>query len=98
MSVAETLDPVRCAKGLRLLPDRAWAELARVDVLVYPGGDGTRIDVEGAERFIDTGEVITAAGVSAGIDVALHLVARLSSRENAATVRRLIQYDPAPAP
>ncbi len=48
------------------------------------------------ERFIDAGEVITAAGVSAGIDMALHLVARLDSVERARDVRRYIQYDPEP--
>ena len=48
------------------------------------------------ERFIDAGDVITAAGVSAGIDMALHLVARLDSVERAKEVRRYIQYDPEP--
>jgi transcriptional regulator GlxA family with amidase domain len=48
------------------------------------------------ERFVDAGEVITAAGVSAGIDMALHLVARLDSVERAKDVRRYIQYDPEP--
>jgi transcriptional regulator GlxA family with amidase domain len=48
------------------------------------------------ERFVDTGEIITAAGVSAGIDMALHLVARLHSVERAKEVRRYIQYDPEP--
>src|ERR1700690_2757121 len=41
-TVAETLDPVGCAKGLRVLPDRTWEELGDIDVLVYPGGVGTR--------------------------------------------------------
>jgi transcriptional regulator GlxA family with amidase domain len=40
--------------------------------------------------------VITAAGVSAGIDMALHLVGRLGSPEKAREVRRYIQYDPQP--
>jgi transcriptional regulator GlxA family with amidase domain len=47
-------------------------------------------------RFVDTGQVITAAGVSAGIDMALHLVARLHSPDRAREVRRGIQYDPDP--
>jgi hypothetical protein len=34
--------------------------------------------------------------VSAGIDMALHLVARLDSKERAREVRRYIQYDPEP--
>jgi transcriptional regulator GlxA family with amidase domain len=54
------------------------------------------IQADRESRFVDDGEVITAAGVSAGIDMALHLVARLHSKERAQAVRRGIQYDPAP--
>ena len=54
------------------------------------------VEVRGDDRFVDSGEVVTAAGVSAGIDMALHLVARLESTERAREVRRYIQYDPAP--
>ena len=57
---------------------------------------GTDVDVRADDRFVDSGEVVTAAGVSAGIDMALHLVARLHSAERAREVRRYIQYDPAP--
>jgi transcriptional regulator GlxA family with amidase domain len=67
-----------------------WAQL---DLLRSLGRD---IDVKGDDRFVDDGEVITAAGVSAGIDMALHLVARLHSPERAREVRRYIQYDPDP--
>jgi transcriptional regulator GlxA family with amidase domain len=56
------------------------------------------VDVDREARYVDTGEVVTAAGVSAGIDMALHLVARLDSPERAEEVRRYIQYEPAPAP
>jgi transcriptional regulator GlxA family with amidase domain len=155
LTVADTLEPVRCAKGLRVLPDSTWKTAGQLDVLVYPGGMGTRpqlgdeqvrdrlrglaadgtlmtsvctgslvyadaglldgrpattywaqldllgslggdIDVRGNERFVDDGDVVTAAGVSAGIDMALHLVARLHSPERARDVRRYIQYDPQP--
>ena len=47
-------------------------------------------------RFVDDGDLITSAGVSAGIDMALHLVARLAGTERARAVRRGIQYDPQP--
>ena len=47
-------------------------------------------------RFVDDGDVITSAGVSAGIDMALHLVARIAGIERAREVRRGIQYDPHP--
>jgi transcriptional regulator GlxA family with amidase domain len=47
-------------------------------------------------RYVDDGDLITSAGVSAGIDMALHLVARLAGVERARDVRRGIQYDPAP--
>lgn len=49
-----------------------------------------------AERWVEDGPVITAAGVSAGIDVALHLVERLTSREVARTIQLFIEYDPQP--
>jgi transcriptional regulator GlxA family with amidase domain len=51
------------------------------------------VEVRPDDRFVDSGEIITAAGVSAGIDMALHLVVRLHSVERAREVRRYIQYD-----
>ncbi|CAM3645305.1 DJ-1/PfpI family protein [Isoptericola cucumis] len=65
----------------------SYDELAAIDPSVV-------IDTEA--RFVDDGDVVTAAGVSAGIDMALHLVARLESPEVARAVRAAIQYDPAP--
>lgn len=50
------------------------------------------VEVRGEERYVDNGAVVTSAGVSAGIDMALHLVGRLDSPEAAAEVRRGIQY------
>jgi transcriptional regulator GlxA family with amidase domain len=153
--VGEDTMPVTCAKGLQVIPQTSWDEVGDVDVLVYPGGRGTRrqlgdetirtrlralgrrgtlmtsvctgalvyahaglldgrpattywsafdellplgrdIDPRPDDRFVDDGEVITAAGVSAGIDMALHLVSRLASPERAREVRRYIQYDPQP--
>jgi transcriptional regulator GlxA family with amidase domain len=67
-----------------------WGYLARLTEL------GSGIQPRAQDRFVDDGDVITAAGVSAGIDMALHLIARLHSRERAVEVRRYIQYDPAP--
>lgn len=146
---------IRCAKGLTVRTDHSEASRPALDVLVYPGGRGTRpqlreqarldwvrdrghdgtlmtsvctgslvfaaagllsgraatthwrsldllaeldpgVDVQGDERFVDSGAVITAAGISAGIDMALHLVARLAGQDRARQVRRGIQYDPAP--
>jgi transcriptional regulator GlxA family with amidase domain len=54
------------------------------------------IEVRPEARFVDAGDVVTAAGVSAGIDMAVHLVERLDSTEMARRVRRYIQYDPQP--
>ena len=148
-------ETVTCAKGMQIVTERPIADAGRLDVIVYPGGRGTRkhlgddrigtwlrtlasegtlvtsvctgslvladagllrnrpattywseletltqldatIEVRPDDRFVDSGEVITAAGVSAGIDMALHMVARLASRERAIEVRRAIQYDPQP--
>ena len=54
------------------------------------------IRVDAGARFVDDGDVVTSAGVSAGIDMALHLVARLAGKDRARTVRRDVQYDPQP--
>lgn len=54
------------------------------------------IEVDVDARFVDDGDLITSAGVSAGIDMALHLVARLAGIERAQEVRRGLQYDPRP--
>lgn len=59
------------------------------------GIDGS-IDAKRDARFVDEGDVITAAGVSAGIDMALHLIVRLHSEERAREVKRGIQYEPDP--
>lgn len=45
VTVAERTDSVRCAKGLRLLPDHALDDHPPLDVLVVPGGMGTRREV-----------------------------------------------------
>ena len=71
----------------------ATTHWANVDLLASLGQN---IDVRPDDRFVDDGDVVTAAGVSAGIDMALHLVARLASVERAKEVRRGIQYDPEP--
>jgi transcriptional regulator GlxA family with amidase domain len=67
-----------------------WGALEKLAAL-----DGT-IDVRGDSRFVDDGDVITAAGVSAGIDMAIHLVARLAGNDRAHQVRHFLQYEPAP--
>ena len=54
------------------------------------------IGVDSTARFVDDGDVITSAGVSAGIDMALHLVSRLAGADRARAVRRDVQYDPQP--
>jgi transcriptional regulator GlxA family with amidase domain len=146
---------VRAAKGLTLTPLTSTAEAPALDVLVHPGGQGTRpllkdddhlawvraerervplmtsvctgslvyaaagllagrpatthwasldllaeldpsIDVHRQDRFVDDGDVVTSAGVSAGIDMALHLVARLAGLPRAREVQRYIQYEPSP--
>jgi len=47
-------------------------------------------------RFVEDGKVLTAAGVTAGIDMALHLVAREVGSEMAQAVQLGIEYDPDP--
>ena len=49
-----------------------------------------------AERVVEQGKIITAAGVSAGIDMALRLVARVGGDDLARGIQLGIEYDPAP--
>ncbi len=147
--------PVVAAKGLTLGAHHSFADLPPLEILIHPGGQGTRplmrdpghlgwvrgqaatiplmtsvctgalvyaaagllkqrpatthweslhllaqldptIDVQPDARFVDDGDVITSSGVSAGIDMALHLVARVAGSDRAREVRRAIQYDPQP--
>jgi transcriptional regulator GlxA family with amidase domain len=44
--VAERLDPVRCRKGMRVLPDVSFADHPPLDVVVVPGGEGTLLGAE----------------------------------------------------
>ena len=48
------------------------------------------------ERIVESGKIITAAGVSAGIDLALHIAQRLHGKEVAEKIQLLIEYDPMP--
>ena len=47
-------------------------------------------------RWVRDGNVVTSAGVSAGIDMALWLVGQLHGPDTARTVQHFIEYDPAP--
>lgn len=47
-------------------------------------------------RFVEDGKLITSAGVSAGIDMALHLVGREVAPELAEAVQLGLEYDPQP--
>ena len=155
IAVSDDDQPIRCANGARVLGNERWGKTVPIDVLVYPGGHGTRallgdesvrgrvralaeqgtlmtsvctgslvyadaglldgrpatthwdnldelaalgtdIEVRPDDRFVDDGNVVTAAGVSAGIDMAFHVIGRLHSPARARDVRRYIQYDPQP--
>jgi transcriptional regulator GlxA family with amidase domain len=48
------------------------------------------------KRWTVNGNIVNAAGVSAGIDMALYMVSRLTDEETARTVQWLIHYDPQP--
>lgn len=48
------------------------------------------------ERFVEEGKIVTAAGVSAGIDMALWLSGKLLGRQLAQAIQLGIEYDPQP--
>jgi len=49
-----------------------------------------------SERFVIEGKIVTAAGVSAGIDMALALVAQIAGEQVARAIQLGIEYDPQP--
>lgn len=145
--------PVRTGNDmLGLVADAAYEDLPDPEIVLVPGGLGTRVlldderivgwirrahetsewttsvcsgslllgaagvldgleatshwtELETLERFgarptdrrvVEQGKVITAAGVSSGIDMALVLAARIAGPEVAQTIQLRIEYDPEP--
>jgi transcriptional regulator GlxA family with amidase domain len=52
-----------------------------------------RVNVSAGPRWIEDGDVITSAGISAGLDMSLHLVRRLADADLAAATARQMDYD-----
>jgi transcriptional regulator GlxA family with amidase domain len=52
-----------------------------------------RVPVQKERRWVDSGAVVTSAGISAGIDMSLHLVARLEGHALAERTARQMDYD-----
>lgn len=154
VTIAQRAEPVRCYNGLRVVPDHTFADAPPLDVVLIPGGFGSRAemenpvlldwlravaprcrwvtsvcsgalilhaagllagkratthwsviemlrdcgDVEVMERvrYVRDGNVVTSAGVSAGIDMALWLVGQIHGPAFARGVQRFMEYDPAP--
>ncbi len=51
-------------------------------------------ELRAGTRFVEAGKLISAAGISAGIDASLYLLAKLSGDEAAAIVARYMEYTP----
>lgn len=152
--VGETTGPVRTdTRALAITVDATLDEVDAPDVVVVPGGPGTRAMLEpgplhewiravhattrwttsvctgalilgtagvldgleatthwgalhelaplcgtavGDRRVIAQGKVVTAAGVSSGIDMALWLAAQIADDDTAKAIQLLIEYDPQP--
>ncbi len=153
--VAESKTIIRCAKGMRVETDYTFETCPKLDVLLIPGGQGTRREVENKTvlqwiaaasksaqwvtsvctgsllltaagpgkgkrvtthwgfieqlrergeakevlekiRYVRDGNVVTAAGVSAGIDMALWLTGQIHGVPHARHVKNGMEYDPAP--
>jgi transcriptional regulator GlxA family with amidase domain len=155
VTIAEHERPIVCAKGLRVLADHTFATAPPLDILLIPGGRGSRVERENpamlefvarvaptcdwvtsvctgafvleaagpargkrvtthwaaieelrglapgltvleGERWVVDGNLVTSAGVSAGIDMALWVLGQATSVEHARTTQYLMEYDPAP--
>lgn len=51
-----------------------------------------KVQLQTKDRVVDTGRIITTAGVSAGVDGALHLISRLHGRQLAHDIAALIEW------
>ncbi|MEM8531338.1 MAG: DJ-1/PfpI family protein [Chloroflexota bacterium] len=49
-----------------------------------------------AERYVQEGKIVTAAGVSAGIDMTIFLASQLANKKVAQAIELALEYDPAP--
>ncbi len=154
VTIAERDRPLRCAQGLRVLPDHSFENAPRIDIVLVPGGIGTRTEVENPRliewlrktgercrfvtsvctgalllheagfargkrvtthfnfvpklrergevtvlehvRYVRDGNLVTAAGVSAGIDMTLWLIGQIHGADFARQVQRWIEYHPSP--
>jgi transcriptional regulator GlxA family with amidase domain len=155
VTIAQSTEPVRCAKGLRVLPDHDFDSAPALDVVLVPGGIGTRKEMDNPRliewlraiapgctwvtsvctgamvlakagladgrritthwgcigelrevardsevlegvRYVRDGRLVTAAGVSAGIDMSLWLVGQIFDPTVARNTQRMMEYDPAP--
>jgi putative intracellular protease/amidase len=70
---------------------RATTHWAALDLL----GELGAVPVAG-ERVVEVGKIVTAAGVSSGIDMALRLAAKIARPEVAQAIQLAIEYDPRP--
>lgn len=52
-----------------------------------------KINILSEQRWVDVGDVVTSAGISAGIDMCLHLVTRLESEMLALKTAKQMEYD-----
>ena len=51
------------------------------------------IEIKKDVRWVDVGNVVTSAGISAGIDMSLHLVSRVDSKDLAIRTAKQMEYD-----
>ena len=47
-------------------------------------------------RYVEAGRIMTAAGMSAGIDMSLHLAAKIAGERIAQALQLVVEYDPDP--
>jgi transcriptional regulator GlxA family with amidase domain len=79
LAAAGVLDGVPCTTH--------WEFVARLRA-ARPG-----LEVRERVRFVDTGRIVTSAGISAGIDMSLHVVGRLHGLELARATAQAMEYD-----
>ena len=96
VSIRTTITASVCT-GVFLLARAGLLGAARVTTHWEDVGDLRRqfpeLDVVSDVRWVDEGRIVTSAGISAGIDMSLHLVERLCGRELAVATARQMEFD-----
>lgn len=150
-TISEDGGAIKSVNGLIVIPDYSFSNHPKIDILIIPGGEGTKaeikkkkvmewvnktqgsaeimatvcsgaripavlglldgleatthqsviddvkklapnVTIDHTKRFIDNGKIMTSGGISAGIDLSLHIVKKLCGEDTAQKTMEYMEY------